>query len=86
MSEHFFDEIDADESEASPASLAYIKVIGLAEARALGTVIPSDIELLPNVKLYALHSADGTAIAVTDNRAIAFGAAVMNNFLPMSVH
>jgi hypothetical protein len=49
-------------------------------------VIPSNIELLPNVKLYALHAADGTAIAVTDSRAIAFGAAIMNNYLPLSVH
>ena len=65
---------------------AYIKPIGLDEARAMGLVIPSDIKLPANVKLYALHAADGTTLGVTDNWASAYGAAVQHNFVPLSVH
>jgi hypothetical protein len=65
--------------------LAYIKRIGLNEARALG-IIPSDIRLPEGVKLYAIHAADGTPIAIMDNYASAYGAAVQNDFVPLSVH
>ena len=65
--------------------LAYIKRIGLKEARALG-IIPSDIRLPEGVKLYAIHAADGTPIAIMDNYASAYGAAVQNDFVPVSVH
>jgi hypothetical protein len=65
--------------------LAYIKRIGLPEARALG-IIPSDIRLPEGVKLYAIHAADGTPIAIMDNYASAYGAAVQNDFVPVSVH
>jgi hypothetical protein len=65
---------------------AYIKAIGLDEARAMGLVVPSEIKLPPNVKLYALHAADGTTLGVTDNWASAYGTAVQNNFVPLSVH
>jgi len=65
--------------------LAYIKQVGLSEARALGAV-PSDIKLPENVKLYAIHAADGTPIAIMDNWASAYGAAVQNDFVPVSVH
>ena len=66
--------------------LAYIKTIGLAEARAIGVVIPSEIRLSPNAKLYALHAADGTALGVTDTWDSAYSAAVENDFVPLSVH
>jgi hypothetical protein len=68
------------------ARFAYIKAIGLDEARAMGLVIPSEIKLPANVKLFALHAADGTTLGVTDNWAAAYGAAVQNNFVPLSVH
>ena len=42
------------------ARLAYIKAIDLDEAKAMGLVVPSEIRLPQNVKLYALHAADGT--------------------------
>ena len=86
MSEEFFDEVELEESDDAPARLAYIKPIGLDEARALGAVIPSEIKLPPGVKLYALHAADGTTIGITDNWAAAYSAAVQNNFVPLSVH
>jgi hypothetical protein len=78
-------ELDDDDTEA-PARLAYIKPIGMDEARALGVVIPSEIALPKDVTLYALHSADGTTLGVTDNWASAYSAAVQNNFVPLCVH
>ncbi|HXJ03252.1 MAG TPA: DUF1150 family protein [Micropepsaceae bacterium] len=68
------------------ARLAYIKPIALDEARAMGLVIPSEIKLPANVKLYALHAADGRTLGITDNWASAYSAAVQNNFVPVSVH
>ena len=66
--------------------LAYIKTIGIDEARALGVVIPSEIRLPHGVKLFALHAADGTTLGITDSWASAYSAAVQNNFVPLSVH
>ena len=68
------------------ARLAYIKPIGLDEAKALGLVIPSKIWLPRDVKLYALHAADGTTLGITDDWNSAYSAAVQNNFVPLSVH
>lgn len=91
--EEIFEEEDDDESlslDDGPvfegARLAYIKPINLEEARAMGLVIPSEIKLPRNVKLYALHAADGTTLGITDNWAAAYSAAVQNNFVPLSVH
>jgi hypothetical protein len=52
----------------------------------MGLIIPSEIKLPANVKLYALHAADGTTLGITDNWASAYSAAVQNNFVPLSVH
>jgi hypothetical protein len=81
-----------DESEEFEAPvfegtrLAYIKPIGLDEAMALGLVIPSEIKFPRDVKLFALHAADGTTLGITDNWNSAYSAAVQNNFVPLSVH
>ena len=64
--------------------LAYIRTIGLDEARAMGVVIPSEIKLPAGVKLYALHAADGTTLGITDTWASAYTAALQNNFVPLS--
>ena len=91
----FIDETDdADDDEAleyeapmfEGTRLAYIKPIGLDEARALGLVLPSEIKLPRDVKLFALHAADGTTLGITDNWNSAYSAAVQNNFVPLSVH
>ena len=93
--EEFYDDDSPDEEEEinglegpvfEGARLAYIKAIGLEEARAMGLVIPSEIKLPANVKLYALHAAEGTTLGITDNWASAYTAAVQNNFVPLSVH
>ncbi len=86
-----FDETEDDIPELEApvfvgARLAYIKAIGLDEAKAMGLVIPSEIKLPADVKLYALHAADGTTLGITDNWGSAYTAAVQNNFVPLSVH
>ena len=65
--------------------LAYIKPIGASEAHTLG-VVPSDIKLPEGIQLYAIHTADGTPVAIMDTWAAAFGAAVQNDLTPLSVH
>jgi hypothetical protein len=80
-----FEEVEVEAPTYEGVRLAYIKRIGLSEARALG-IIPSDIKLPDGVKLYAIHAADGTPIAIMDNWASAYGAAVQNDFVPVSVH
>jgi len=90
-----FDETDDEDDEElfeinapifEGTRLAYIKTIGIDEARALGVVIPSEIRLPHGVKLFALHAADGTTLGITDSWASAYSAAVQNNFVPLSVH
>lgn len=39
-----------------------------------------------NTKLYAVHAADGTPMAVVDNREMAFAGARQHDFEPVSVH
>jgi len=78
-----FDNVEATKFDGS--RLAYIKQIGADEARALG-MVPSDIVLPDGIKLYAIHSADGTPLAIMETWASAYGAAVQNNLTPLSVH
>ncbi len=35
---------------------------------------------------YAIHTADGTPVAVIDNRDVAFATVIQNNLQPVSVH
>ena len=67
------------------ARLAYIKPMGAAEARALG-IVPRGIKLPKDAILYAIHAADGTRLAVMDNRDAAYGAALENELVPVSLH
>lgn len=95
MRRETFEELDETEEDDSEeldapvfvgARLAYIKPIDLAEAKAMGLVVPSEIKLPRDVKLFALHAADGTTLGITDNWASAYSAAVQNNFVPLSLH
>lgn len=84
--EQIEDDIIGDEAPVyAGARLAYIKSIGEREARALG-VIPSDIKVPSDFHLYAIHAADGTPLAIVENRDAAFGAALQNELVPLSVH
>ena len=80
-----FEDLDGENAAAQSAGLAYITQIGLAEAKKLGA-IPAGIKLPQDVKLYAVHLADGRTVAVMDNWASAYGAAVQNHLTPVSVH
>ncbi len=80
-----FGETQFDVAGADAMRLAYIKPIDVAEARALGA-IPKGIKLSKNVRLFALHAADGTRLAIMDNWAAAYGVALQNEFIPVSVH
>jgi len=82
------DEIDDNEAEGpvvQNAGLAYITQIGIEEAARLGA-IPDGIKLPADAKLYAVHLADGRTVAIMDNWASAYGAAVQNHLTPVSVH
>ena len=78
-----FDTVETMDFETS--RLAYIKPIGASEAHALGAV-PSDMKLPEGIQLYAIHTADGTPVAVMDTWAAAFGTAIQNNLTPLIVH
>jgi len=67
------------------SKLAYIKPMNEAEARALG-IVPSEIVLPKGITLFAIHTADGTPVAIMDNWASAYGAAVQNDLTPVSLH
>lgn len=75
------------EFDAAPGEerIAYIKPTGSAEAHRLG-LIPPGIELPPNSTIYVLHAGDGSIIGVTDDYDAAYGAAVQNEFRPVSLH
>ena len=73
------------EFTADKERIAYIKPTGSEEAHRLG-IIPPGIELPPGGKLYVLHAGDGTVLGYTDAYDSAYGAAVQNEFTPVSVH
>jgi hypothetical protein len=63
--------------------VAYIKVLSIDEARQL---FPA-IEGLPaGIRLFALHAADGTPIALTDSRQAAMSHAIEGELAIASVH
>ncbi len=63
--------------------IAYVKSIRSEDVHSL---YPQAPEMEAGQKLFALHAADGTPIAIMDNWASAYGAAVQNDFVPVSVH
>jgi hypothetical protein len=83
MSDQFEFE-DAGTGE-QPGRIAYIKPTGSAEAHRLG-LIPANIDLPEGVKLYVLHAEDGSVLGFTDGWASAYGAALQNELVPVSVH
>jgi hypothetical protein len=68
-----------------PARMAYIKPTPAEEARKLG-ILPPGIKIPDGVKLYVLHGSDGRVLGFTDAWDSAYGAAIQNEFTPMSVH
>jgi hypothetical protein len=78
-------DFDGDEAPAHAGRIAYIKPTGVEEAQRLG-IIPPGIKLPPGLKLYVLHSEDGSVLGYTDGYDSAYGAAVQNELTPVSVH
>jgi hypothetical protein len=79
---------DFDERAATgldPARIAYIKPTLAVDARKLG-IIPDGIKIPDGVKLYVLHAIDGSVLGFTDAYDSAYGAAIQNDLMPMSVH
>jgi hypothetical protein len=63
--------------------IAYVRPIRSEEVRALFPQVP---EIAPGLKLFALLSADGTPIMLTDTREAAVANAWSNELETMSVH
>jgi hypothetical protein len=63
-------------------NLVYIREV---EADELSGSVPEDVLKL-GPKFYAVHSADGTRVAVLNDRDAAFVAARQNDMEPVSVH
>jgi hypothetical protein len=76
---------DATDDSFDPARIAYIKPTAMDEAVRQG-IIPSNIKLPEGTKLYVLHAIDGSVLGFTDAWDSAYGAAVQNEFTPVSVH
>jgi hypothetical protein len=72
-------------AEFGSARFAYIKPTSGDEAHRLG-IIPPGISLPEGTKLYVLHAVDGSVLGYTDAWESAYGAAVQNEFTPLSVH
>jgi hypothetical protein len=64
---------DFDLAKLGDGKVAYIKVMTSAEAR---KAFPAIDGLPSGINLYALHSADGTPLALTDSRQAAVGHAL----------
>jgi hypothetical protein len=80
-----FDLDEAIINPFDPARMAYIKPTPAEEARKLG-ILPPGIKIPDGVKLYVLHGSDGRVLGFTDAWDSAYGAAIQNEFTPMSVH
>ena len=63
--------------------IAYVKQIRSEDVAGL---FPQAPEMAPGLKLFALHSADGTPIMLTDSREAAIANAWSNELQAVSVH
>ena len=77
------DDVDFRPNDAN--RITYIKPTGLEEARKQG-IIPEGIKLPEGTRLYVLHAVDGRVLGFTDAWESAYGAALQNELLPVSVH
>jgi hypothetical protein len=76
---------EENDAPEHPSRIAYIKPTAMDEAVRQG-IISSDIKLPEGTKLYVLHAIDGSVLGFTDAWDSAYGAAVQNEFTPVSVH
>jgi hypothetical protein len=70
-------------AQLGDGELAYIKQLDHDVARKL---FPALTGALEGIDLYAVLSADGTPLALTDSRSAAIANALENDLVPLSVH
>jgi hypothetical protein len=85
MTDRFESEDFEDQQQFAVNRLASIKPTDSDEAHRLG-LLPANIDLPDGMKLYVLHAEDGSVLGFTDGYASAYGAAVQNQFTPVSLH
>lgn len=73
------------EHKTDTGPLVYVRQVSPETLIAEGAM-PEDAIVPKGVKLYAVHLENGQRIAVLDDRARAFAAAVQNDLTPVSVH
>ncbi len=74
---------ETDLARLGGGQVAYIKVLNAEEARQL---FPAVEGLPAGIRLFALHAADGTPIALTDSRQAALSHAMDGELAIASVH
>jgi hypothetical protein len=75
----------ARRSMGAEMHLAYVRPMSARQARALGLIAPN--ELLPeHTKLFAVHAADGTPLAITDAMDAALAVAARADLVAVLVH
>lgn len=72
-----------DPAELARPQVAYVKAINSEDVQ---TLFPQAPELQPGIKLFALLSADGTPILLTDSREAAVANAWANDLETVSLH
>jgi hypothetical protein len=70
-------------AQLGDGEIAYVKTIRSEDVHALFPQVP---DIAPGLKLFALHSADGTPIMLTDSREAAIANAVSQQLETVSVH
>ncbi len=81
MNDDFTHEPQADSgliAKAGPQSIVYVR-------EADPDTLPEHLKGAPG-KIFSVHNPEGTCLALTDDRRIAFELAKRNDFVPVSVH
>lgn len=85
------DQKETDLRRLSPEALAQLGAPKVVYIRALRPEdVPPEVRGVENlpvgIMLYSVHAADGTQMAIVDDRASAFAGALEHDFEPVSVH
>lgn len=78
-------DIETNDDTGGIHPVVYVREVSPQTLIAEGAM-PADAILPHGVKLYAVHLENGQRIAVMDDRARAFAAALQNDLTPVSVH
>ena len=80
---HHVDRNEAELAALGEGELAYVRPIRSEDVHAL---FPQAPQLQPGLELFALLSASGTPIMLTDSRDVALANARANDLLTVSIH